>query len=277
MSSLFCGQSDIGYRGHNDKANECQVHQCESTNLTVSTAMDNIECLMSLYIVSTTLLPCSTYYELQIWQASKHIWKVLQVILSLWAFIQIWWNIASRICFLRNLSPGLLRWCSLQTKKSQMRSDFVSPSSKIVECLRRRKYDQVIIERTMDLVLDPSTSLYWSFLKHCTLTNKAVGTIWRYLSKPPKRRQGPDPRPLWLLSGLLQSLDLSSLPDGRSEAYSGGCLYISLIYCLYHLIYACNNFNRLSAFVGCWSSVFIRRIINRCLNVCPFDYTVLWL
>ena len=35
----------------------------------------------------------------------------------------------------------------------------------------------------------------------CTLTNKAVGTIWRALSKPPQRRQGPDPRPLWLLVG----------------------------------------------------------------------------
>ena len=31
--------------------------------------------------------------------------------------------------------------------------------------------------------------------------NKAVGTIWRALSKPPQRRQGPDPRPLWLLVG----------------------------------------------------------------------------
>ena len=38
-------------------------------------------------------------------------------------------------------------------------------------------------------------------LKRCTLTNKAVGTIWRALSKPPQRRQGPDPRPLWLLVG----------------------------------------------------------------------------
>ena len=28
-----------------------------------------------------------------------------------------------------------------------------------------------------------------------------VGTIWRTLSKPHQRRQGPDPRPLWLLVG----------------------------------------------------------------------------
>ena len=43
--------------------------------------------------------------------------------------------------------------------------------------------------------------LFLFFIKHCTLTNKAVGTIWRDLSKPPQRRQGPDPRPLWLLVG----------------------------------------------------------------------------
>ena len=35
----------------------------------------------------------------------------------------------------------------------------------------------VIIERTIGLVLGPSAALYEPFLKHCTLTNKAVGTI----------------------------------------------------------------------------------------------------
>ena len=67
--------------------------------------------------------------------------------------------------------------------------------------IRRRQYDPEIIERTIGLVLGPFTALYRSFLKRCTLTNKAVGTIWRALSKPPQRRQGPDPRPLWLLVG----------------------------------------------------------------------------
>ena len=47
----------------------------------------------------------------------------------------------------------------------------------------------------------PFTALYRSFLKRCTLTNKAVGTILRTLSKHPQRRQGPHPRPLWLLVG----------------------------------------------------------------------------
>ena len=55
--------------------------------------------------------------------------------------------------------------------------------------------------RTIDLVLGPSTALYRSFLEHCTLKNKAIGSIWRDLSKSHKWRQGPDPRPLWLLVG----------------------------------------------------------------------------
>ena len=77
-------------------------------------------------------------------------------------------------------------------------ANFIALGSKIVKRLRRRQYD---IERTIGLVLGPFTALYRSFLKRCTLTNKAVGTVWRALSKPPQRRQGPDPRPLWLLVG----------------------------------------------------------------------------
>ena len=55
--------------------------------------------------------------------------------------------------------------------------NFILSGSKIVKRLRRRHYDPVIIERTIGLVLGPSTALYEPFLKHCTLTNKAVGTI----------------------------------------------------------------------------------------------------
>ena len=86
-------------------------------------------------------------------------------------------------------------------RRVKCEANFVSSGSKINKRLRRRKYDPEIIERTIGLVLCPSTALYRSFLKHCTLTNKAVGTIWRVLSKHPQRRQGPDPRPLWLLVG----------------------------------------------------------------------------
>ena len=55
--------------------------------------------------------------------------------------------------------------------------NFISSGSKIVKRLRRREYDPAIIEMTIGLVLGPFTALYRSFLKCCTLTNKAVGTI----------------------------------------------------------------------------------------------------
>ena len=55
--------------------------------------------------------------------------------------------------------------------------NFISSGSKIVKRLRRRQYDPAIIDRTIGLVLGPFTALYRSFLKRCTLTNKAVGTI----------------------------------------------------------------------------------------------------
>ena len=80
-------------------------------------------------------------------------------------------------------------------------ANFISSGSKIVKHLRRRQYDPLIIERTIDLVLVPFTALFRSFLKRCTLTNKAVWRISRALSKPPQRRQGPNSRPLWLLAG----------------------------------------------------------------------------
>ena len=90
-----------------------------------------------------------------------------------------------------------------------------------------RKYDPVIIERTVGLVLAPSTTLYRSFLKHCTPTNKAVGTI--YDGTCPNLVRGDKALilvPSDCYSGLLKSLDLSSLQDGRNIAYSCGCLYI---------------------------------------------------
>ena len=62
-------------------------------------------------------------------------------------------------------------------RKFKCEFNFVSSGSKLVKRLRRRKYDPVIIERTIGLVLGPSSALYRSFLKHCTLTNKTFGTI----------------------------------------------------------------------------------------------------
>ena len=146
--------------------------------------------------------------------------------------------------------------------------------SKIVKRLRRRQYDQAIIERHIGLVLGPFTALYRSVLKRCTLTNKAVGTIWRALSKPPQRRQGPDPRPLWLLfrtpsafgpvlAYRLRVAQPTLMDVTRYFWYTFILLYMSVYY----------NFYDLSTLVGCLSSVYIRRIIYKLLNVCTFDYT----
>ena len=55
--------------------------------------------------------------------------------------------------------------------------NFISSRSKIVRRLRLRQYDPLTIERTIGLVFSPSTALCRPFLKHCTLTNKAVMTI----------------------------------------------------------------------------------------------------
>ena len=51
-------------------------------------------------------------------------------------------------------------------KLKRVRCDvnFVSPGIRIVKRLRRRKYDPLIIERTIGIVLGPSTALYRSFL-----------------------------------------------------------------------------------------------------------------
>ena len=149
--------------------------------------------------------------------------------------------------------------------------DFISSDQKIIKRLRRREYNPLIIKRTIGLLLGHSTALYRPILQHCTLTNKAVWTIWRALSKPRQRRQGPDLRPLWLLVGTPSAIRLMSLTDGRSIACPIRMpLYIYFcLYKIYHLWFTCIDFYDLSALGGCWFVVYITNF----LNVCPFDYT----
>ena len=66
---------------------------------------------------------------------------------------------------------------------------FFKPKYSYFQILVIRKIYMLI---TIGVVLGPSTTFYRPFLKHCNLTNKAVGTIWRTLSNHPQRRQGPD-------------------------------------------------------------------------------------
>ena len=95
----------------------------------------------------------------------------------------------------------------------------------------------MVIERTICLVLGPSTALYEPFLKHCTLTNKAMGTIWWALSKPPQRRQGPDLCPLWLLVGTPSAIipELAFSRADHSRPYSDVAKYI-FDTCIYYLL-----------------------------------------
>ena len=107
------------------------------------------------------------------------------------------------ISFQEYVSEGIIHpvfygYLVYKLRRVKSETKIISSGSKIVKRLWRRQYDLVIIERTIGLVIGPFTALYRSFLNRCTLTNKAVGTIWRALFKPPHWRQGPDPRPLWL-------------------------------------------------------------------------------
>ena len=117
--------------------------------------------------------------------------------------------------------------------------NFFSSGSKIVKRLWRRQYYPVIIKRTIGLVLGPSTALYEPFLKHCTLTNKAVGTIWQALSKPPQSRQGPDLCPLWLLVGTPSAIipELAFSRAEHSPSYSDVAKYIFDIYYLLTMLF----------------------------------------
>ena len=102
---------------------------------------------------------------------------------------------------------------------------------------------------------------------------RRLGTIWRALSKPPQRQQGPDPRPLRLLVGTPSAFGPELAYRLRGAQPTLMDVPIFLIY-FYITIYVCvPHFYDLSALVGCWSSVSIRRIIYKFLNVCPFDYT----
>ena len=97
-------------------------------------------------------------------------------------------------------------------------------------------------------MLRPSTTLYGSFLKHCTLTNKAVGTIWRDMSKLPQRRQGPDPRPLWLLYGTPLNLVLG--PELASRRAEHNLLWQMSLYIFDILFLSPNRF---------WNNFYARR------------------
>ena len=122
-------------------------------------------------------------------------------------------------------------------------------------------------------LLSPLVSMHLWMSAPTMLLVLAVGTTWRALSKPPQRRQGPDPRPLWLLVGTPSAFGPELAYRLRVAQLTLIDVPIFFIY-FYITIYVCVlHFYDLSALVGCWSSVFIRMIIYQFLNGCPFDYT----
>ena len=68
----------------------------------------------------------------------------------------------------------------------------------IIQVKKRNTFWQFLLSYSELLSKFNAVSFQDTFLKHCTLTNKAVWTIWRALFRSPYRRQGPDPCPLWL-------------------------------------------------------------------------------
>ena len=132
-------------------------------------------------------------------------------------------------------------WSSLQTKEGQRHTEFhlvgfeysQTPSTTTVwPSDHREDYRSCACIR-------PCTALYRPFLKHCTLTNKAVGTIWRTLFKLPQRRQGPDLRPLWLLVGTPSAIrpELVFSRAEHSLPYSDVTIYIFAISYLSSMLY----------------------------------------
>ena len=73
--------------------------------------------------------------------------------------------------------PVFYGYLAYKLRRVKGEANSISSGSKIVTRLRRRQYDQAVIEMTIGFVLDPFTALYRSFLNRCSLTNKAVGTI----------------------------------------------------------------------------------------------------
>ena len=107
-------------------------------------------------------------------------------------------------------------------------------------------FDDIIIfnlgqyDRIHMLLIWRLNSIFMTYMTHIydTLTNKAVGTIWRALSKSPQRRQGPDLCPLWLLVGTPSAIipELAFSRAEHSRPYSDVAKYIFGIYMIYYFI-----------------------------------------
>ena len=123
--------------------------------------------------------------------------------------------------------------------RSENRQNFLGWLTVLFSQMRQPSVMISTISGVSEWSIFPCTALCRLFLKHCTLTNKAVGTIWRALSKPPQRRQGPDLRPLWLLVGTPSGIrpELAFSPAEHSLPYSDVTIYIFAILYLSSMLY----------------------------------------
>ena len=160
------------------------------------------------------------------------------------------------------ISPGFLQWSFFKLRRVKPKAHLVglevseTPSTSSV-WLSDHWEDYRSCARPFNNLLQ-----ICPLLKHHTLTNKAVWTLRRVFSIPPQRRQGLDPRPIWLLvettSALWPEIEYRLRKAHHTlmdvTRYFWYSIYISIYVSVLH-------FYDLSALVCCWYLVSIWRII----------------
>ena len=106
----------------------------------------------NLQIASKLLSQGYRYHKL-----CKTFGKICQIILR--TLIKIWCYTCSRTCNKRNLPPSISGDLVYKLRRARGSTNFIASETKIVKRLRRRQYDQGIIEKTIGLVLGPYTAM----------------------------------------------------------------------------------------------------------------------
>ena len=128
------------------------------------------------------------YLGLHISKATKNVLKNPLDHSLAWKFFLNLVQCGYRLCWKRISSPVFYRDLVYKLKSVKGAVNFISSSLKIVQRIRRRKNDPVIIERNLGLVFGPFTALYRPLPMCSTLTHTAMWMLWRTLSRSPQRR-----------------------------------------------------------------------------------------
>ena len=122
-------------------------------------------CMLDLQITSTLLRQGYRYHTLL--TTFGNLFRPYSEVLSKFGEISFQEYVSEGI------SHPVFNWDLVyKLRRVKCKANFLSSGSKIVNRLRHRKYDPVIIERTISLVFGSFTAVHRSSLKHCTLTNK---------------------------------------------------------------------------------------------------------